>query len=55
MTLDESEKKDDIVAVDGINISIEAGVLPYVEEDMVDLVEAGLDKRLIIIDPDLMR
>lgn len=54
MTLDESEKEDNLVVIDGIHVSVEAGVLPYVEEYMVDLIEAWTDKRLIIIDPDLM-
>jgi Fe-S cluster assembly iron-binding protein IscA len=53
VTLEESANQDDIVVVEGIQISLEPGILPYVEVDMIDLVEAGEDKRLTIIDPDL--
>jgi Fe-S cluster assembly iron-binding protein IscA len=54
VALDESEPRDNIVVVDDIHVSVEPGVLPYVEDYLIDLIEAWTDKRLIIIDPDLM-
>jgi Fe-S cluster assembly iron-binding protein IscA len=54
VTLDESEKGDNLVTVDDVRVSVEPGVLPYVEDYVIDLIEAWTDKRLIIMDPDLM-
>ncbi len=54
MTLDESKRLDYILRIDGIQISVEAGTWQYVEDYVVDLVEILKDRRLIVMDPDLM-
>ena len=54
MALDESMRFDTIFIVNGINVSVERSIISFVEDCVIDLVEILDDRRLIIINPDLM-
>ncbi len=54
VSLDETERSDKVVVIEDIQVYVQNGLLQFVEDWVIDLIDISNDRHLVIIDPDLI-